>query len=961
MQRPLWSPEELKVRTLWVDNLGAATKANVLMTFVNTFVLAVTQQTNFNAEQLGQQCQNFKPVYDVEVDYARGVARAKLYFRSFEATQVAMNLHGFQYEGFAMSVRRPPEFFHSQFYREELKKWNSARRLEVEGPPVVAAGSDESSAGAAGTTAGAGAAGGANGVPPPAPAPARRRYYDERWLPNDFFFVDPARCMVFGICTLLGLPSFEQIAIDLGLNKRPKKLSFLEAPLFMSEDQLKEIFLQFGPLKYFELMLHRDGGSRGFGMLEYDPEAEVDFDLVFECLNGFVVGEKALKVQHLTAQAATVSSRLFKNPALAQQLQYGLQEGRTPSPVVQLLNCVTEADILDDSDFYEVKNLIHKEASKYGIVEEVLIPRPSRSAYDSNASSEGGVGKIFVHYQSVTSARKFQSEINGRKFDDRVVCAAFYPSTRILACNNESAPGSSLPKFRRVTVQAADDLATAGRRTGHLDPAGSSCTVPQVGVENCGAPSSLASKQSACSAVDEASDSASAGRDNIKGASICNANLEAPEQEHEECQLGGVCRTGRGSAAQGAAASGETEAPSSGRAGPGDADSALNEPWEDFHEAQLPGHEVDEDLSVLMPGQKKEALRCIVCRHYLAGKCTKGNFDATRDVLPVEEDSQAASGTGNQGGDNTSRRRGSSRSPLAGNQLRHYHPLYDDQRDAMAISSEAGSTGEGQVTSSAKADNVGKGMQLEEEQAQDHADAPTCLSSTSTSEQPSSHKDKRLFGKQLRHHGGKRPPVESGKPLRGGGPGGLSGATSSEHHPVVGYNRAVVETFQRRQEQSESNSKNDVAEEELPSTSQRGGGSPGGNGGGLALTAPGEGRAALHGPDNADPRSKDGGGRTKGKKRGGTRFRRGYYGGGQAYYSKEDEEDFLDCSAEDVLYADGALLTDAAMASTSVVLRQVEATRAQATAAIACDTAVTSSIILRRVRSTHQTIPVGAR
>lgn len=459
----------------------------------------MTQQTNFNAEQLGQQCQNFKPVYDVEVDYARGVARAKLYFRSFEATQVAMNLHGFQYEGFAMSVRRPPEFFHSQLYREELKKWNSARRLEVEGPPDVAAGSDESSAGAAaGTTAGTGAAGGANGVvgtttdvgrgedgeppgagatvdgeaagarksaggstvggpgggtgedplpaadggektlvngtvaatekaassqlvagavpkagagaaagadvhmstegsagpktstskveavpsptpavtdatpsappngssatenlpqrrpsevaetrdlastsddpaakktktptaaqidapaagaaqplpktaappgdlqtetaaaaqetqqsavqtaqhqPPPAPAPARRRYYDERWLPNDFFFVDPARCMVFDICTLLGLPSVEQIAIDLGLNKRPKKLSFLEAPLFMSEDQLKEIFLQFGPLKYFELMLHRDGGSRGFGMLEYDPEAEVDFDLVFE-------------------------------------------------------------------------------------------------------------------------------------------------------------------------------------------------------------------------------------------------------------------------------------------------------------------------------------------------------------------------------------------------------------------------------------------------------------------------------------------------------------------------------------------------------------------------------------------------------------------------------------------------------------------------------------------------------
>ena len=39
----------------------------------------------------------------------------------------------------------------------------------------------------------------------------------------------------------------------------------------------------------------------------------------------------------------------------------------------------------------------------------------------------GGVGKIFVHFSDITSARKFQYEINGRKFDEKVVAASFYP------------------------------------------------------------------------------------------------------------------------------------------------------------------------------------------------------------------------------------------------------------------------------------------------------------------------------------------------------------------------------------------------------------------------------------------------------------------------------------------------------------------------------------------------------
>lgn len=54
------------------------------------------------------------------------------------------------------------------------------------------------------------------------------------------------------------------------------------------------------------------------------------------------------------------------------------------------------------------------------------VPQPSASL----TPYANGVGKIFVQFADITAARKFQATNNGRKFDDRVMCAAFYPTDR---------------------------------------------------------------------------------------------------------------------------------------------------------------------------------------------------------------------------------------------------------------------------------------------------------------------------------------------------------------------------------------------------------------------------------------------------------------------------------------------------------------------------------------------------
>merc|ERR1712014_65875 len=79
----------------------------------------------------------------------------------------------------------------------------------------------------------------------------------------------------------------------------------------------------------------------------------------------------------------------------------------------------------DDQDFEDITAEVHSEASKHGTVTRVVIPKPSK-----DGTFVDGVGKIFINFADLTAARKFQMDANGRKFENRVVCAAFYPSEK---------------------------------------------------------------------------------------------------------------------------------------------------------------------------------------------------------------------------------------------------------------------------------------------------------------------------------------------------------------------------------------------------------------------------------------------------------------------------------------------------------------------------------------------------
>jgi len=218
------------------------------------------------------------------------------------------------------------------------------------------------------------------------------------------------------------------------------KLSIFNLPEVMTEQICRDLLSQFGKLRMLSLIRDLTTGKiKGYGIFEYDNPNDVDLAIV--ALNGFVCGQNVIRVQKLgassektapkaqpvaaTAMSNSMTQKIVSNPVLAMQVKQGREIGSRPSTVVQLLNAVYQEDLMDDQDYDDITAEVHSEASKHGTVTRVVIPKPAK-----DGQYVDGVGKIFVAFGDLTAARKFQMDANGRKFENRCVCAAFYPSDK---------------------------------------------------------------------------------------------------------------------------------------------------------------------------------------------------------------------------------------------------------------------------------------------------------------------------------------------------------------------------------------------------------------------------------------------------------------------------------------------------------------------------------------------------
>ncbi|KAJ2790473.1 hypothetical protein H4R20_007011, partial [Coemansia guatemalensis] len=220
----------------------------------------------------------------------------------------------------------------------------------------------------------------------------------------------------------------------------PDKVYVGGLPTYLNEDQVMELLRAFGELKSFNLV--KDNAtrmSRGFAFCEYmDPNIT---DIACQGLNNMELGDRTLVVQR-----ASIGARGGGNgaqpPPMSQQHQFpeqhGYQHPRGPkrsnggqhgyghqppppayagpgtslppgmppavgahgpdagaqaTPIIQLLNMVTPADLADDAEYEDIVDDVRDECSTHGEVSDVVIPRNSADHPDTQVP---GIGKVFV-------------------------------------------------------------------------------------------------------------------------------------------------------------------------------------------------------------------------------------------------------------------------------------------------------------------------------------------------------------------------------------------------------------------------------------------------------------------------------------------------------------------------------------------------------------------------------------
>jgi len=360
---PRFNEEEMKLRTVVLENLPSHVTGQELIEFFNGAVLAVTA----NAVQQAAN-KTMSPVFACSVseeDHGKGDRRkvADLKFRTPDGACVGMKLNGIEYKGHKVVCKRAEGF--------PMEDGDPATKINLHEMSMNKLVGE-----------GGGKDGGGSGVSP--------------------------------------------------------KLSIFNLPEIMSEQIVRDLLSQFGKLRMMSLI--RDlatGKIKGYGIFEYDDPTDADLGIL--ALNGFVCGQNVIRVQKLggsaaadnvpksapvaaTAMSNSMTQKIVSNPVLAMQVKQGREIGSRPTTVVQLLNAVYQEDLMDDQDYDDIMAEVHNMASKHGTVSRVIIPKPAK-----DGSYVDGTGKVFVSFQDLTAARKFQLDVNGRKFEHRVVCAAFYP------------------------------------------------------------------------------------------------------------------------------------------------------------------------------------------------------------------------------------------------------------------------------------------------------------------------------------------------------------------------------------------------------------------------------------------------------------------------------------------------------------------------------------------------------
>jgi len=195
----------------------------------------------------------------------------------------------------------------------------------------------------------------------------------------------------------------------------PYKIYIGGLPFALTEVQVKELLSTYGALKGFYLF--RDMAtnlSRGYAFAEYRDHSVTK--AAISGLNGLQVGDKRIIVKIHNSEVGQRPDPM----AVVSDLGLGRKNVIAPSEVVCFLQMVTESDLIDDNEYQGICEDVTEEASKFGQVVDIVVPRPAAG------KRVPGVGKVFVQMGTIDECKKVKNALEGRQFLGRTVLATFF-------------------------------------------------------------------------------------------------------------------------------------------------------------------------------------------------------------------------------------------------------------------------------------------------------------------------------------------------------------------------------------------------------------------------------------------------------------------------------------------------------------------------------------------------------
>ncbi|KAI3404377.2 hypothetical protein KGF56_002774 [Candida oxycetoniae] len=206
------------------------------------------------------------------------------------------------------------------------------------------------------------------------------------------------------------------------VSENPRKISLVIASSATSDYVREELVKNIAPLR--GMRYYRQKGTKeplGLVFVEFKREVE---DVLSKLKNlpfvenaSFACLGSATPIQQGTIDYYTLP-KLVCNETVQPHIK---------SNVIQLINVLSTKDLLNDGEIALIAEDVRDEASKYGKVVSMKIPRPVNDlAPGFQHFKTPGLGKIFIEYQEKESAFQAIMELSGRSYNDRTVLATYF-------------------------------------------------------------------------------------------------------------------------------------------------------------------------------------------------------------------------------------------------------------------------------------------------------------------------------------------------------------------------------------------------------------------------------------------------------------------------------------------------------------------------------------------------------